>query len=334
MRCLIAQQLGRSCQRIGPIVLLIALIACSSGQIVTPTTAVMPATAVTATNPTPSLQPTTAPPSATPAATPATPTGASGPLTIFAASSLTDAFTDLQAGFARSHPNIAITFNFNASSNLKAQLEQGAKADLYAPADIPQMAGAQGKGIIQGTPQIFANNKLALIVPANNPAKIATPQDVANPGVHLILAAAYVPIGSYARLLFAKMAADPAYGQAFYQRALANIASEEANTRAVVNRIALGEGDAGVVYASDVTPAIAEQVRVIPIPETLQIIAQYPIALVNGAANAPAAEAFIAYLLSAEGQAILHQWGFLPVPPKSGNVPRLPLLKTTTAGFS
>ena len=105
------------------------------------------------------------------------------------------------------------------------------------------------------------------------------PQDVAKPGVKLITAAVYVPIGSYARLLFAKMAGDPAYGQDFYQRALANIASEEATARDVVTRIALGEGDAGVVYASDVTPAVAGSVKVIPIPESLQIIAQYPIAV-------------------------------------------------------
>jgi molybdate transport system substrate-binding protein len=331
---------GRPARRFAPLILAILLVACSSSTPTPATSVTTPASTATtatisaassapavATSTQPATMsaavPTTAPTraSGTPTipitssrATPSTAT-ARGPLTIFAASSLTDAFTELQTGFAKVAPDVAITFNFEASSNLKAQLEQGAKADLYAPADIPQMDGARGKGVIAGEQKIFANNKLALIVPANNPKGIAAPQDLAKPGTKLILAASYVPIGSYARFLLARMAGDPAYGPDFYKQALGNIVSEEANTRAVVNRIVLGEGDAGIVYASDVTPAVRDRVRVIPIPETLQVTAQYPIAVVTGAANTPAAQAFIAYLLSPEGQATLVRNGFIPVGP-------------------
>jgi len=327
-----ARSWGRPVRRFAPLILAILLAACSSGT-TTPTTAGVAPTGTVATAPTVvssvaptaavSAQSTVAPtrtsgtptlPTISGAATPAQST-VRGPLTIFAASSLTDAFTELQTGFAKVALDVAIIFNFEASSNLKAQLEQGAKADLYAPADIPQMDGARGKGVIAGEQRIFANNKLALIVPANNPKGIIAPQDLAKPGTKLILAASYVPIGSYDRFLLARMAGDPAYGPDFYKQALANIVSEEANTRAVVNRIVLGKGDAGLVYASDVSPAVRDRVRIIPIPEPLQVTAQYPIAVVTGAANIPAAQAFIAYLLSPEGQATLVRNGFLPVGP-------------------
>jgi len=334
-----ARSWGRPVRRFAPLILAILLAACSSGT-TTPTTAGVAPTGTVATAPTvvssvaptaASTQPTavaSAAPAVTPTRTSGTPTlpiisGAAtsaqstvrGPLTIFAASSLTDAFTELQTGFAKVAPDVAIIFNFEASSNLKAQLEQGAKADLYAPADIPQMDGARGKRVIAGEQRIFANNKLALIVPANNPKGIIAPQDLAKPGTKLILAASYVPIGSYARFLLARMAGDPAYGPDFHKQSIANIVSEEANTRAVVNRIVLGEGDAGIVYASDVSPAVRDRVRIIPIPEPLQVTAQYPIAVVTGAANIPAAQSFIAYLLSPEGQATLVRNGFLPVGP-------------------
>ncbi len=311
--------LGRPARRVVPLAILLCLVACSGGGTATP----LPPTATTAA-PSPTVGPSAqASLPATLSAAPFAPNvavtpGVRGPLTIFAASSLVDAFTDMQTAFQRAYPDVKISINFNASSNLKAQLEQGAQSDLYAPADIPQMDGARGKGLISGQQSIFANNKLALIVPASNPAHITGPQDVAKPGIKLITAAVYVPIGSYARLLFAKMAGDPAYGSDFYTRALANIASEEATARDVVTRISLDEGDAGVVYASDVTPAVAGKVTVIPIPESLQIIAQYPIAVCSSASNIPAAQAFIAFVLSDAGQAILRQWGFLPVPPKSG----------------
>lgn len=328
---------GRAWLRVAPLVFTLLLAACGGG---TP----IPATSgLTPTAPTPSA-PTSAPATATPPIASVAPTGVigsptaptvsgratppaatvRGPLTIFAASSLTDAFAEVGQEFMRANPDVAITFNFEASSNLKAQLEQGARADLYAPADIPQMDGARGKGVIAGEQRIFANNKLALIVPANNPRGIAAPQDLARPGTKLILAASYVPIGSYARFLLARMAGDPTYGPDFYKRALGNIASEEATTRAVVTRIALGEGDAGIVYASDVTPAVRDQVRVIPIPERQQIIAQYPVALVTGAANPPAAQAFIAYLLSPAGQATLVRNGFIPVAATAMTIPAAP----------
>ena len=122
-----------------------------------------------------------------------------------------------------------------------------------------------------------------------------------------------MPIGNYSRQIFDKMGKDPAYGADFGTKALANLVSEEANVRQVVSKVQLGEGDAGIVYASDVTPAVRAQLKIITIPMPLNIVAEYPVAAVKGGANVAGANAFIAYLLSTEGQSILQKWGFIPV---------------------
>ncbi|HEX5505582.1 MAG TPA: molybdate ABC transporter substrate-binding protein [Thermomicrobiales bacterium] len=238
-----------------------------------------------------------------------------GNLTVFAASSLTDAFGAMKRAIEAANPGTTITFNFAASSTLETQLAQGALADVFASADEAQMAKAQQAGVLAGDSRLFVRNTPVVIVPANNPAGIAVPRDLAKPGVKLVLAAQEVPIGAYARQVLDKMGRDPAYGQDFSRKALANVVSNETNVRQVVAKIQLGEGDAGIVYASDVTPAVRGQVKVIPIPEDVNVIAQYPAAVVEGAANAAGARAFLDYLVAPAGQAILAQWGFVPLHP-------------------
>ena len=236
-----------------------------------------------------------------------------GALTIFAASSLTDAFNEMKAAIEAANPGTTLTFNFAASSALRTQLEQGAKADVFASADTTQMGNAQKSNLITGDPTLFVRNTPVIIVPVNGSRRIDSAADLARPGIKLVLAAKEVPIGNYARQIFDKMSQNPTYGADFGTWALANLVSEEANVRQVVAKVQLGEGDAGIVYASDITPAIRSQFTIIAIPDNVNVIAEYPVAAIKGGTNDAGARAFIAYLLSAEGQATLQKWGFIVV---------------------
>ena len=234
-----------------------------------------------------------------------------GQLTIFTAASLTDAFQEIAATLEQGNPGTKVTFNFAGSPTLRTQLAQGARADVFASADEPNMQGAQQDGTIAGEPRIFARNLLVVIVPAANPAGIATLQDLARAGIKLILARKEVPVGNYARQSLDKMSQDTAFSRDFATRVLANLVSEEPNVKQVVTKVQLGEADAGIVYASDVTPAVRGALQVLTIPEPLNVVARYPIAVVKDAANAAGARAFIDYVLSPAGQAILTRHGFL-----------------------
>lgn len=255
----------------------------------------------------------------------------SGALTVFAAASLTDAFTEIATAFQAANPRVRVTFNFGASSTLRTQLEQGARADVFASADQIQMDAAKKANVVEGEAPLFAKNKLVLIVPADNPARISGVQDLARPGIRFVLTDKSVPIGNYARTALEKMTGDPRFGADFAQKVLANLKSEEANVRAVVTKVQLGEADAAIVYSSDVTPAVAKDVQRIPIPDEVNVIASYPIAVTRDAPNRAAAQAFIAFVRGPRGQDILKKWGFIVdaetgsthVPP---TVPPLPLL--------
>ncbi|MBX3059514.1 MAG: molybdate ABC transporter substrate-binding protein [Anaerolineae bacterium] len=235
-------------------------------------------------------------------------------LTVFAASSLTDAFTEIGALFEEQYPGSTVRFNFGASSDLATQLAEGAPGDVFASANARQMENAVAAGRIAGEPANFLTNSLVLIVPADNPAGIETLADLANEGVKFVTAAPDVPIRGFTDQMLDNAAADPAYGEEFKTAVLANIVSEEANVRQLAAKVVLGEADAGVVYKSDVTPDIADQVQVIEIPESLNVVAVYPIAPINDSASPETAQAFIDLVLSDEGQAILSKWGFGPRP--------------------
>jgi molybdate transport system substrate-binding protein len=233
-------------------------------------------------------------------------------LVIFAASSLTDAFNELAEAFEIQNDDVEVLLNFAGSSQLAAQLAEGAAADLFASANATQMQNVIDSGRIQVDKAIlFASNRLTVIVPADNPAGIRSLEDLAQPGVQLILAVEGVPIRQYTDEIVSAMSAD--FQEDFY----ANLVSEEENVRQVSAKIALGEADASIVYTSDITPDIANQVQKIAIPDEQNVIATYPMGPLADGAHPEIARRFIDLALSPEGQEILSEWGFGPPTGKS-----------------
>jgi len=238
------------------------------------------------------------------------PTGG-GDLTVFAAASLTDAFGQIEADLEAANEGLDITYNFAGSQTLVTQLREGADADVFAAANTAQMEAAIENDLIAGEPVTFVRNRLAIVVPADSPAGVETPADLAEDGLQLVLAQADVPVGRYARESLCLMGQDEAtYGDGFVERVAANIVSEEEDVRDVLARVQLREADAGIVYVSDAVAA-AEDVELVEIPDDANVVATYPIAAVSGDDEA-LADAFIAYLLSPAGQAMLAGHGFEP----------------------
>lgn len=225
-------------------------------------------------------------------------------LTVFAAASLTEAFTEIGAAYEDANDGTTVSFNFSGSQVLATQIIEGGPADVFAAADVEQMDRAAGEGRIEGEASIFALNRLVVIVPADNPANIESAEDLARPGVKLVLAAAEVPAGRYARQLIDHLPA----GAGFAERVEDNVVSNESNVRQVVAKVQLGEADAAIVYATDVTADVAEEVAVIEVPDESNVMARYVIAVVEGASDE--AQEFVAFVLSAEGARILESHGF------------------------
>jgi len=244
------------------------------------------------------------------AATPAAFPAGGGDLTVFAAASLTDAFERIGTDLEAANEGLHIEYNFAGSQALVTQLAEGAEADVFASANTTQMTAAQDQGSIAGTPLTFVRNRLAVVVPSDNPGGVETAADLGEDGLSLVLAAADVPVGRYARDAICLMGGDAAtYGDGFVEHVAANVVSEEEDVRDVLTRVQLGEADAGIVYASDVTADAEGQVSVVAIPDPVNVVASYPIAPVEGG-DAALAAAFIGYVLGAEGQATLAEHGF------------------------
>jgi molybdate transport system substrate-binding protein len=230
---------------------------------------------------------------ASPSATPL-----SGTVSVFAAASLTDAFNALGTAFQGANSGVTVKFNFAGTPTLVTQIEQGAPADVFASADTTNMDKLKGDGFTAGTPQVFARNKLEIVVAPGNPKGIAGLADLAKAGVIYITEAPTVPAGKYA-LQALKMA-----GVTVTPKSL------ETDVKSVVSKIELGEADAGIVYTTDVTAA-GTKVQGVPIPDAGNVIATYPIVAVKATTNSAAATAFIAYVVSSAGQAKLQSFGFL-----------------------
>lgn len=219
-----------------------------------------------------------------------------GSITVFAASSLTDAFTRIGASFEKAHPGVMVHLTFAGSSTLAAQIQQGAIGDVFASADQPTMQKLVAAGLVSGSPSIFARNRLEIVVAAGNPKRIGELADLSSAGLVVLLCAPAVPCGRYATqaLRAAGVTVTPA--------------SQEADVKAVVSRVALGEADAGIVYVTDVKSA-GVRVQGVDIPARLNVTADYPMAVLKDSQDVALARAFISYVL-ADGQHILAQDGF------------------------
>jgi molybdate transport system substrate-binding protein len=249
-------------------------------------------------------------------ATPTTAGAAAGSkqtLQVFAAASLSDAFHELARRLEAERPGLDVRVSLAGSQQLVAQLEQGAVADVFASADERWMSYAQAQGLVAGEPSMFARNRLVLIVPKPNPARISRLQDVSRGGIKLVIAADAVPVGRYTRMVLRNLSRTQDFAPDFATRTLRNVVSEEENVKSVVSKVQLVEADAGFVYRSDVTPATARYVRVFEIPESANVIASYPIALLKDGPAPDAAKAFLDLVLSADGQRVLEQYGLMSV---------------------
>ena len=217
-------------------------------------------------------------------------------LLVAAAASLTDAFHDIEAAFEDDHPGIDVVLNLGGSSLLREQILARAPVDAFAPADVAIMEEVRAAGLVSGGVSVFARNTMVIAVPAGNPGGVAGLDDLARPELLVGLCAETVPCGRYTRqvLRSAGVAARPD--------------TEEPNVRALLTKVEHGELDTGIVYATDVREA--NGVVAIPIPEAYNVTADYPIAIMSSASHPEAAAAFVAYVLSDEGRALLDRHGF------------------------
>jgi molybdate transport system substrate-binding protein len=223
---------------------------------------------------------------------------APGEIKVFAAASLTAAFTELGERYSSANGGAEVTFNFAGSQALATQIQQGAPADVFASADLPNMDKVKD---LVGTPQNFASNRLAIVVEQGNPKGVEGLADLADPDLKVVLAAEEVPAGKYAKQVLdqAGVSVTPV--------------SREDNVKAVVTKVSLGEADAGIVYVTDVT-AGGDKVEGVDVPADQNVTATYPMATVKASEAPQAAQAFLDLVLSAEGQQVLKEYGFLPPP--------------------
>lgn len=230
-----------------------------------------------------------------------------GEVRVFAASSLTDAFSEAATAFEAGHPGTQVVMNFGSSSTLATQIREGAPAGVFASANTSQMAILEKDGLVTA-PRVFATN--SLVVVATKESAIESFRDLARPGLRLVLAGKDVPAGQYARESLQKASTGDGYGAGFSSNVLANLKSDEVNVRAALAKVELGEADAAIVYGTDAR--VAPGVRVVPIPGAYNVVAEYPLAALKKAVNADEAGKFVAFLLSDEGQRILARHGFGP----------------------
>lgn len=220
----------------------------------------------------------------------------SGTITVFAASSLNEAYTAIGKDFQKSHPGTMVTVTFGGSSMLVSQIQQGAIGDVFASADQPNMQKLIDAGLTAESPIVFARNNLEIVVGKGNPKHITTLSDLGRSGLVVVLCAPAVPCGRYAAQALQKAGVS------------VRPASQEADVKAVLTKVALGEADAGIVYFTDVKAA-GTTVEGVAIPAALNVVAEYPIVILKDSQNRALARAFISYILT-DGRRILAGYGF------------------------
>ena len=235
--------------------------------------------------------------------------GAEAELIVSAASSLTEAFGKIGSAFEAANPGTTVTFNFGPSDGLANQINEGAPVDVFASASPTWMDSVQDDGPGVTDRADFAQNRLAIIVPADNPAGIENLNDLTEDGVQLVLAAEGVPAGDYAREIFENAGLEGGARQRRLERGGREGRDHEGK---------LGDADAGIGYVTDVTPDVADQITLIPIPDEVNVIATYPIAVVNGSQEADLAQGFVEYVLG-DGQQTLADTASSPL--RRGRIP-------------
>jgi molybdate transport system substrate-binding protein len=234
-------------------------------------------------------------------------------LTVFTAASLIGAFGEIGQLY-ENETGLSVAFNFDGSQALHTQLENGAYADVFASANKKQMNAAKNDGLMNNSSVVvFTKNKLSLIVPKDNPAKIGNLSDLSKPGLKIVMGTKDVPVGDYALQIISKLANDSAYGSDYKTKVLANVISQETNVNYVVTKVALGEADVGFAYVSDVTEDLASKVDKIDIPNEYNVIAEYPLGILKDTKYPAQSQGFIDLVTSDHGKAILEKYGFSSV---------------------
>ncbi len=220
-----------------------------------------------------------------------------------------------------------ITFNYAGSQQLAQQINSGAPVDVFASANQTQMDAAAKSGRIDASAeQKFARNRLVVIYPQANPGGIQTLQDLTKPGLKLVLADKSVPVGQYAQTFLDNAVKDASFGADYKDAVLKNVVSYEQDVKSVLTKVELGEADAGIVYTTDAATDTAGKTTQLAIPDALNVIATYPLAPINDSQNPDVAKAFVAYVLSSDGQAVLTKYGFIP--------PAAPASSSTSGGIT
>jgi len=281
-------------RRLAPVLLAALLVAACGGGSATPSAA-----ASTAASGAPSA-----------AASSAPSVGTATELQIYAAASLKSVLAKVKTAYEAANAGITITVSTDSSTALETKIEQGAPADVFLSADTANPQKVVDKGLASGTVVKFAENRLTVIVPPANYAGITTPADLAKTGVKIIACADGVPIQKYTTQWLAKVAALPAYGADFPAKFTANVVSHEDNVGAIVTKIGLGEGDAGIVYITD-AKASTYSVTTIAIPSDENVTAAYGGVVVKASKSVDAATAFLTWLVSPAGQQIFSAAGFI-----------------------
>ena len=220
-----------------------------------------------------------------------------GTITVFAAASLTDSFAGIAAAFKKEHPNVDVVFSFGGSSALATQIVEAAPVDVFAAASPATMTTVTDASLTAGDPADFASNTLEIAVPADNPGKVTGLSDFADADLDIALCAVEVPCGAAAAKVFTATGIT------------ASVDTYEQDVKAVLTKISLGEVDAGLVYKTDVLAA-GDGVTGIEFPESSEAVNEYPIAALSASTNRDAAAAFVKFVLSTKGQAILAAAGF------------------------
>lgn len=232
-------------------------------------------------------------------------------VTVLAAASLSRVFPAIGERFTGSHPGVTVSFSFGGTDSLAAQIEQGAPADVFAGAAEAFGDELVRRGLVESV-RPFCTNRLALVVPSANPARLDSARELAAPGVKLVVGADTVPVGAYTRTVLSNL--DSVYGPGYSAKVLANVVSDENDVEGVLAKVESGEADAGFVYLTDAAAA-APSVRTIDLPAQAGAVATYPIGVVKASAHPGQARQFVSFVLGPAAQAVLRAAGFGAPPP-------------------